>query len=497
MPPRKRGRKTTESKSEPEPEPIKEVEPEPEPEPIEEEPIEEEPVEEEPVEEEPVEEEPMEEEVEEEEVEYEEVEEEVEYEEVEEEEEEEEEIEEEQEEEKVTKQDKDANTEKESKVESGSEDKLHAELLSKPPQGSEVYIGGIPTDASEEDLKGFCETSGEVVEVRMVRENNSSENKGYAFISFRTMDMASKAIKELHNSEFKGKKVRCSMSQSKNRIFIGNVPRKWEESDLKNAVSKVGPGIIRVDLMKDPLTKRSRGFAFVEYYNHACADYSLKKLSKSDFKLDTNSPTISWADPRGSSEPGTKSQVKAVYVKNLPKDVAEKQIQELFERHGEIEKVVLPPPKAGHEKRYAFVHFKERANAMKALQNTERYELDGEVLECSLAKPQAPDKKPDSGPTTHRGPSIVMPPYSSRSGYGMGYGSVPPAYLPPPMMAPPGMAMVPMVLPDGRLGYVMQQPAVGPTHHRGNNRGGGRGSGGGRRGRGNDNNRGGKRYHPY
>lgn len=66
-------------------------------------------------------------------------------------------------------------------------------------------------------------------------------------------------------------------------------------------------------------------------------------------------------------------------MKNLPKDVTDKQIRELFERHGEIEKVVLPPPKAGHEKRYAFVHFRERASAMKALQNTERYELDGIV----------------------------------------------------------------------------------------------------------------------
>lgn len=40
------------------------------------------------------------------------------------------------------------------------------------------------------------------------------------------------------------------MSQSKNRIFIGNIPRKWEESDLKNAVTQVGPGVLRVDLMK-------------------------------------------------------------------------------------------------------------------------------------------------------------------------------------------------------------------------------------------------------
>jgi heterogeneous nuclear ribonucleoprotein R len=34
----------------------------------------------------------------------------------------------------------------------------------------------------------------------------------------------------------------------------------------------------------------------VEYYNNACADYSREKMATPNFKLDTNSPTISWAD---------------------------------------------------------------------------------------------------------------------------------------------------------------------------------------------------------
>lgn len=45
------------------------------------------------------------------------------------------------------------------------EEKKHAELLSLPPHGSEVYLGGIPHDASESDLRGFCEPVGEVTEV--------------------------------------------------------------------------------------------------------------------------------------------------------------------------------------------------------------------------------------------------------------------------------------------------------------------------------------------
>ena len=73
-------------------------------------------------------------------------------------------------------------------------------------------------------------------------------------------------------------------------------------------------------------------------------------------------------------------QVKAVYVKNLPKNVTQEQLKKLFEHHGKITKVVLPPPKSGQEKnRIGFVHFAERSNAMKALKNTERYELDGNI----------------------------------------------------------------------------------------------------------------------
>ncbi|KAJ6812856.1 heterogeneous nuclear ribonucleoprotein R-like isoform X1 [Iris pallida] len=425
----------------------------------------------------------------EEEVEYEEVEEEVE------EEEEEEEVEEEEEEDAAVNGDADTKAAADGMQVDEDEMKEHAELLALPPHGSELYVGGIPYDASEEDLKSFCESAGEVTEVRMMKGKDSSENKGYAFVTFKTKELASKAIKVLNGTEFKGKNIRCSTSQSKHRLFIGNVPRTWKEDDLKKVVNEIGPGVITVDLMKDPQnSNHNRGFAFVEYYNHACADYSRKKMSTPKFKLDSNAPTVSWADPR-SGDSSANSQIKAVYVKKLPKDVTEDQLRKLFEHNGEITKVILPPAKSGQEKRYGFVHFAERSTAMKALQNTEKYELDGGVLECSLAKPPA-DKKVETVPNSQKG--ALLPNYAPR-GYGVmgaGYGALAPAYA--PMMygrgPPAGMAMVPMVLPDGRLGYVLQQPGapVAPPQ-----RGGGRsGSSSSGSRKGNDNSRG-HRFNPY
>lgn len=447
----------------------------------------------------------------EEEVEYEEVEEEVEVEEEEDEEEEEEEVEEEVEEEEEDEEEpnKDSaqNAQTDHKIkdtEMEEVDKKHAELLALPPHGSEVYVGGFSQEVSENDLRHFCESIGEVTEVRIMKGKGSNENKGYAFVTYRTKEMAAEAIRSLNNSDLKGRRLKCSTSQEKHRLFIGNVPRHWGEEDMKNIVTKIGPGVINVELLKDPQnSSRNRGFAFIEYYNHACAEYSRQKMSDSKFKLDENAPTVSWADPKN-VESSAASQVKAVYVKNLPKNITQDQLKRAFEHHGKITKVILPPAKPGHENsRFGFVHFAERSSAMKALKNTEKYEIDGQILECSLAKPQA-DQKSSGGLNSQKAP--VLPTYPPPVGYGLvgaTYGALGTG-LGQPMVygrgaTPAGLAMIPMLLPDGRIGYVLQQPGghpQTPPASRGGRSAGAGGSSGGRRG--SDRGRGGRsRYNPY
>ncbi|AQK57273.1 RNA-binding (RRM/RBD/RNP motifs) family protein [Zea mays] len=355
---------------------------------------------------------------EEEEVEYEEIEEEVEYEEVEVEEEEEE----EEEDEIEGVREVDANHD--SKIvdddpKDGNEKEKHAELLALPPHGAEVYVGGLSSDVSSEDLKQLFESVGEVAEVRM---RGKGDNKTYAFINFRTKEMALKAIQKLSNKDLKGKKIKVSSSQAKNRLFIGNVPHDWTPDDFKTAVEEVGPGVLKVDLMKAPGSGRNKGYGFIEYYNQACAEYAKQKMSTPEFKLDTNAPTVSWADHKNASEATSTSQ---------------------------------------------------------ALKNTERYELDGQLLDCSPAKPPA-DKKDDTGssPTAKGRP---LPPSYAPLGYGLAgaynplgkglagaynspgnglagaYGVLSAHAAQPMLYAPgasPGSTMIPMVLPDGRLVYV-------------------------------------------
>lgn len=64
-------------------------------------------------------------------------------------------------------------------------------------------------------------------------------------------------------------------------------------------------------------------------------------------------------------------------MKNLPENITKEKIKELFERHGEVTKVVLPPAKAGQKRDFGFVHFAERSSALKAVKGSEKYEVDG------------------------------------------------------------------------------------------------------------------------
>jgi heterogeneous nuclear ribonucleoprotein R len=70
------------------------------------------------------------------------------------------------------------------------------------------------------------------------------------------------------------------------------------------------------------------------------------------------------------------SQVKALYVKNIPENTSTEKLKELFQRHGDVTKVVTPPGKAG-KRDFGFIHYAERSSALKAVRDTEKYEIDG------------------------------------------------------------------------------------------------------------------------
>jgi len=82
-----------------------------------------------------------------------------------------------------------------------------------------IYVGSLPFDVSEEDLKEAFGQFGEVTEVRLIMDKFSGKSKGFGFIEMPSKEEAEKAIEEMDGKDFKGRTL--SVNEAKPKVDRG------------------------------------------------------------------------------------------------------------------------------------------------------------------------------------------------------------------------------------------------------------------------------------
>jgi len=70
-----------------------------------------------------------------------------------------------------------------------------------------IYIGNLSFDATESDLFELFKGVGNVQGVEIVCHRQSHRSKGFAFVQMQTIDEARRAVSELHDKEYMGRKL--------------------------------------------------------------------------------------------------------------------------------------------------------------------------------------------------------------------------------------------------------------------------------------------------
>lgn len=66
-----------------------------------------------------------------------------------------------------------------------------------------LYVGNLPFQASERDLRDwFAEAGFEVDNVTLIRDRDSNQLRGFGFVEIRNDDEAERAIRDLNGKEF-------------------------------------------------------------------------------------------------------------------------------------------------------------------------------------------------------------------------------------------------------------------------------------------------------
>ena len=78
-----------------------------------------------------------------------------------------------------------------------------------------IYVGNLPFNLGEEDLKEIFEEYGEVGETKIISDKFSGRSKGFGFVEMANDAEANNAIKELNNAEVSGRNIKVNESKPK------------------------------------------------------------------------------------------------------------------------------------------------------------------------------------------------------------------------------------------------------------------------------------------
>ncbi|XP_010538458.1 PREDICTED: heterogeneous nuclear ribonucleoprotein 1-like [Tarenaya hassleriana] len=142
-----------------------------------------------------------------------------------------------------------------------------------------LFIGGISWETSEDCLREYFQSFGEVLEAVIMKDRATGRARGFGFILFRDPNVAERVALQKHMID--GKTVEAKKAvprddhtdlhksnggiQGNNRkIFVGGLASSVTVAEFKKYFAQFGT-IMDVVVMYDHKTQRRRGFGFVTY----------------------------------------------------------------------------------------------------------------------------------------------------------------------------------------------------------------------------------------
>ncbi|XVE54579.1 hypothetical protein DITRI_Ditri03aG0092900 [Diplodiscus trichospermus] len=171
------------------------------------------------------------------------------------------------------------------------------------------------------------------------------------------------------------------------KLFVGNLPFDVDSQSLAMVFEKAGTVEI-AEVIYNRETEQSRGFGFVTMSSIEEAEKAVELFNRYD--LNGRLLTVNKAAPRGSRferPPRVYEPSFRVYVGNLPWDVDNARLEQVFSEHGKVvDARVVYDRETGRSRGFGFVTMSSETELNDAIAALDGQSLDGRAIRVNVAE---------------------------------------------------------------------------------------------------------------
>lgn len=134
-----------------------------------------------------------------------------------------------------------------------------------------LFIGNLPREATEQEIRSLFEQYGKVLECDII--------KNYGFVHIEDKTAAEDAIRNLHHYKLHGVNINVEASKNKSKtstkLHVGNISPTCTNQELRAKFEEYGP-VIECDIVKD--------YAFVHMERAEDAVEAIRGLDNTEFQ---------------------------------------------------------------------------------------------------------------------------------------------------------------------------------------------------------------------
>uniref|UniRef100_A0A7S2EZ67 Polyadenylate-binding protein n=1 Tax=Stereomyxa ramosa TaxID=1078864 RepID=A0A7S2EZ67_9EUKA len=157
-------------------------------------------------------------------------------------------------------------------------------------------------------------------------------------------------------------------------LYVGDLHPTVTEALLFEIFKAAGP-VASIRVCRDAVTRRSLGYAYVNYHNVTDAERALDSLNY--YKIKGMSCRIMWSYRDPSIR---KSGEGNIFIKNLDKSIDNKSLYDTFNTFGNILSCKVVTDEKGNSKGYGFIHYETKEAAEESAAKVNGMLLNGKIV---------------------------------------------------------------------------------------------------------------------